>query len=58
MSDKVRPSSYYAATAKDWADRPALYGNITADVCVIGAGYTGLSTALHMASRGRKVVVV
>lgn len=58
MSDNVREPSYYAATAKGWVDRPALEGDIQVDVCVIGAGYTGLSTALHLAGRGRKVVVV
>ena len=30
----------------------------TADVCVIGAGYTGLSSALHLAEKGARVVVV
>ena len=29
-----------------------------ADVCIVGAGYTGLSTALHLARAGQKVVVV
>jgi gamma-glutamylputrescine oxidase len=29
-----------------------------ADVCVIGAGYTGLSCALHLAQHGLKVVVL
>ncbi|MEO8444143.1 MAG: FAD-binding oxidoreductase [Gammaproteobacteria bacterium] len=35
-----------------------LRGTATADVCVIGAGYTGLSTALHLAERGYSVVVL
>ncbi len=50
--------SYYAATAHPAPERPALDGDTTADVCVVGAGYTGLSTALHLAKRGRSVVVV
>jgi glycine/D-amino acid oxidase-like deaminating enzyme len=29
-----------------------------ADVAVVGGGYTGLSTALHLAGKGRKVVVL
>lgn len=52
------PSSYYAATAVGMVDRPALTETVEADICVIGAGFTGLSTALHCAERGRSVVVV
>ena len=35
-----------------------LGGEISADVCVIGAGYTGLSAALALAEAGYKVVVL
>ena len=52
------PASWYAATVADHAPYPALMGEETADVCVIGAGYTGLSAALHLAERGYRVVVV
>ena len=52
------PASYYAATAPLLEALPPLAGEIDADVCVIGAGYTGLSAALHLAQRGMKVVVV
>jgi gamma-glutamylputrescine oxidase len=31
---------------------------ITADVCVVGGGYTGLSAALHLARRGGSVVLL
>jgi gamma-glutamylputrescine oxidase len=51
-------SSYYAATAVGAPDCPALRGAIDADVCVIGAGYTGISTALNLAERGYSVVVL
>ncbi|KAF0118556.1 MAG: putative oxidoreductase, partial [Rhodospirillaceae bacterium] len=44
--------SYYAATAHWHASHPPLAGEDVADVCVIGGGYTGLSTALHLAERG------
>ena len=50
--------SYYAATAHPAPPRAPLAGDTSADVCVVGAGYTGLSTALHLAKRGRSVVVV
>ncbi len=52
------PPSYYAATAIGAQDHPALRGTASADVCVIGAGYTGLSAALHLAQSGAKVVVL
>lgn len=51
-------ASYYAATANPSMPRTSLTGSIEADVCVIGAGYTGLSTALHLVERGYKVVVL
>ncbi|MER2605276.1 MAG: FAD-binding oxidoreductase [Siculibacillus sp.] len=50
--------SLYAATAHPAPDRPALDGSTHADVCVIGGGYTGLSTALHLAKAGRRVVLL
>ena len=50
--------SYYAASANPAPIYPALEGTVEADVCVIGAGYTGLSSALHLAERGYKVVVL
>jgi len=47
--------SYYAATANEITDYAPLRGAQHADVCVIGAGFTGVSTALHLAKRGYKV---
>jgi gamma-glutamylputrescine oxidase len=52
------PPSWYAATATPLAPFPALKGETRADVCVIGAGYTGLSAALHLAERGFDVVLL
>lgn len=52
------PASWYAATATPIDRFPALKGSAQADVCVIGAGYTGLSAALHLAERGLSVVVL
>lgn len=52
------PASYYAATRAEFAAQPALQGAVTADVCVVGAGYTGLSAALHLAQAGLSVVVL
>lgn len=50
--------SYYAASATKYAPYPQLEGSISCDICVIGAGYTGLSSALHLAENGYKVVVL
>ena len=33
-------------------DRAALKGEVKADVCVIGAGITGLSAAIHLLEQG------
>jgi gamma-glutamylputrescine oxidase len=52
------PASWYAATADLPPQRPSLRGNQQADVCIIGAGYTGLTAALRLAQAGRKVIVL
>jgi len=51
-------SSWYYATARNLVDRPRLEERLQADVCVIGAGYTGLSAALTLVERGYSVVVL
>lgn len=58
QSEQEHPNSYYAATA-NWQTRyPALDGNEQADICVVGAGFTGISAALTLAERGYSVAVV
>ena len=52
------PDSWYAATAPLMSALPALQGEEQADVCVIGGGYTGLSTALHLRKKGYDVVLL
>ncbi|MEH6736971.1 MAG: FAD-binding oxidoreductase [Sulfitobacter sp.] len=52
------PPSWYAATATPLAPFEPLRGAQKADVCVVGAGYTGLSAALHLAQAGRHVVLL
>ena len=52
------PASYYAVTANDVPPVTPLEGDVRADVCIVGAGYTGLSAALHLAERGYSVVVL
>lgn len=52
------PPSLWAATAPPPPATVPLEGAARADVCVIGAGYTGLSAALAVAEAGAKVVVL
>lgn len=51
-------SSYYAASLNQATDFPRLKGDLRADVCVIGAGFTGISTALALAERSYNVCVL
>ncbi|MEJ0058729.1 MAG: FAD-binding oxidoreductase [Terricaulis sp.] len=51
-------NSYFAATDNPFAPAPKLEGEFSADVCVIGGGFTGLSAALHAAERGYSVILL
>jgi glycine/D-amino acid oxidase-like deaminating enzyme len=52
------PPSLWAAQTPPGPELPALKGSAQADVVVIGAGFTGLSTALHLREAGIDVAVV
>lgn len=52
------PRSLWAAVTPSGPELPALRGEEQADVAVIGAGFTGLSTALHLRRLGVDVAVV
>src|SRR3546814_15788820 len=59
MSDNPQhPASWYAASAHAAPSHPHLAGAQQVDVCVLGAGLTGLTTALELAEAGYKVVVL
>ncbi|NRH29719.1 MULTISPECIES: FAD-binding oxidoreductase [Pseudomonas] len=58
MAHTSYPQSYYAASANPVPDRPELNGEVETDVCIVGAGYTGLSTALFLLESGFKVSIV
>jgi len=50
--------SYYAATVNEVTDYPELEGTVSVDICVVGAGFTGVATALTLAERGYSVALV
>ena len=58
MPASISNKSYYQATANRKIATIPLDGDVAADVCIIGAGYTGLSAALELAEAGYKVVVL
>ena len=58
MITQPHTGSYYAATANEVTHFAPLRGDRSADICVIGAGFTGISTALYLAERGYDVHVV
>ncbi len=52
------PGCLYVDTASPPVPTPPLAGALRAEVAVVGGGYTGLSAALHLAERGRDVVLL
>jgi gamma-glutamylputrescine oxidase len=58
-ADALIQNSYYEANVRRPAtDDPTLEGTLEADVCVIGAGFSGLSVALECRARGLSVIVL
>ncbi len=55
---EAHTTSYYAATRNMITGYAPLKGDIEADVCICGAGFTGIATALTLAERGYSVVVL
>ena len=58
MQKQPHVESWYAASANLQLDFPSLQGEVAADVCIVGAGYTGLSTAIHLRQLGYSVAVL
>jgi len=60
MPGRLSAASYYQATAPDApaSAYPALAGGAEADVCIIGAGFAGLGTAMSLLERGRGNVLL
>jgi gamma-glutamylputrescine oxidase len=50
--------SWYESTAERGSALPPLAARVVADVCVVGAGFAGLTTALELAKLGKSVVLL
>lgn len=51
-------SSYYAASQRDKESFPTLTSDVTTDICIVGGGLSGVSTAVELAERGYDVVLL
>jgi glycine/D-amino acid oxidase-like deaminating enzyme len=58
MTDASRSHGLWRATAPQAPQTVPLGGNASADVVVVGGGYTGMSAALHLAEAGKTVVLL
>ncbi|MEM7463338.1 MAG: FAD-binding oxidoreductase [Pseudomonadota bacterium] len=52
------PKSWYVATSRPLPLQPSILRHGETEICIIGAGFTGLSAALHLAQAGRRVTIV
>lgn len=58
IDPKALPPSLWAQTVEEPPEAPAFAGDADCDLAVVGAGFTGLSAALHAARDGARVVVL
>ncbi len=58
MLNDPRSHGLWELTAPEPPETPPLSGEARADVAIVGAGYTGLSAALHLAEAGAQVIVL
>ena len=55
---QLNQKSYYEASVQRDAAAPPLQGDLQADVVVVGAGFAGLSSAIELAKKGYRVIVL
>lgn len=58
MQNTSHVDSWYAASANQQLSFPPLQGEVSVDVCIIGGGYTGLSSAIHLRKAGYSVALL
>ncbi|MFB2607090.1 NAD(P)/FAD-dependent oxidoreductase, partial [Rhizobium phaseoli] len=58
MLNDPRSHGLWEKTAAEPPATSPLAGAVSADVVIVGGGYTGLSSALHLAEAGSKVVLL
>jgi hypothetical protein len=58
MLNDPRSHGLWEKTAPAAPKTTALQGDLTADVVIVGGGFTGLSTALHLAEKGTRAIVL
>jgi gamma-glutamylputrescine oxidase len=58
MPNSDHIDSWYAASANKSLSFPDLEGETEADICIVGGGYTGLSSAIHLRDKGYSVAVI
>ncbi len=58
MTAAAHVNSWYAASAPQIGSFPRLEGEVDADVCIVGGGFTGLSSAIHLRDKGYRVVLL
>ncbi len=60
LPEGAHTSSWYAASLPEALNkiRPSLNGDDSCEVCIVGAGFAGVSAAYHLARAGRRVIVL
>jgi gamma-glutamylputrescine oxidase len=58
LSNPQASGNYYRASLGEEAPQPKLSGNLRADVCIVGGGFTGLSAALHLVNSGARAILI
>lgn len=58
MTETGHVASWYAATANAAPVFPRIDGDVDADVAIVGAGFTGINTAIELADRGLRIAVL
>ena len=58
MKPSERIDNYYSATCNNTTEYPALVGEHTADIVIVGGGSTGVATAVELAERGLSVALI